>query len=115
MPPFVLTLSSLPRRGRRGLEAAGDDSFPGLPDGATHHELFALLERAGPALGMTDGDIAHLSYLLHYTKEDDWEAGAVGPVVYQSVEMMAVERGVSDRQINYREHKLHELGLIRWR
>ena len=93
----------------------GDDGFAGLPEGATRLELFILVRDVGRSLGLTTGNIAHLEYLLRFTRGGDWEAGAVGPVVYKSVFGMAAELGVSERQVHRRERKLFRLGLLRWR
>ena len=103
-----------PSLARRGLDV-GDDAFLGLPEGATRLELFILVRDVGRSLGLTTGDIAHLEYLLRFTREGDWEPGTVGPVVYKSVSGMAAELGLSERQVHRREKKLFGLGFLRWR
>jgi replication initiation protein RepC len=90
------------------------DAFTGLPEGVKRYDLLNLVKRVGRELGFTTCLIAHLEYLIRFTQERDWLPGS-RPVIYQSVTSTAQERGISERQVNNLERRLHQLGALTWR
>ncbi|GAB2209076.1 plasmid replication protein RepC [Roseibium sp. ROS1] len=57
--------------------------------------------------------LTYLEHLIGYTNKDDWREGGV-PIVYVSVERLALELNVSVRTINTYERQLASRGLTLW-
>ncbi len=78
----------------------------------TKYELIDLLRAAGHHLGLTPTLVNHLCYLISHTQVQDWH-DENRAIVYKSVTLMALDQGVSERQIYNREQSLAEiLGLF---
>lgn len=88
-------------------------SFQGLPEGISHIDILNLLKSVYREVGLGDGEMMHLEYMLIRTQAQDWQDGQ-RPVFYQSVQRIAEERGLITRQVNNIEHRLEALGLITW-
>ena len=88
-------------------------NFGGLPEGINRYHLIRLVKRVGRKLGFTGVLISHLEYLINHTRDCDWGDGG-RPIVYKTVQKTALELGLTERQINNREHSLHELKVLSW-
>lgn len=76
------------------------------------YELIDLLKEAGHHLGLTPVLVDHLCYLIDHTQVQDWQ-GENRAIVYKAVTTMALDKGISERQIFNREKALAEvLGLF---
>lgn len=96
---------------RAMLEIAGE--FEGLPEGTTKYHLLHLVKDVGPYAGFTRSMIALLEYYVMFTRDSDWTLGG-RPIVYQSVVKTARYFGVSERQIQYLESALSNVGALTW-
>lgn len=101
--------------------ASGRDCFrsgplkarSGLPAGKSKTDIFKVLKGARKSLGLGVPTLAYLEHLIGYTNKDDWREGGV-PIVYVSVERLALELNVSVRTINTYERQLASRGLTLW-
>ena len=105
-----------PRGGRisspqfRGLARISEE-FEGLPEGVSRFDLLNLVKNVGPAIGFTPRMISLLEYYLVFTRESDWLEGG-RPIVYQSQAKTAKHFSVSERQIQYVERALFNIGAL---
>ena len=77
------------------------------------YRCLTLLERYGHILNISTQHVAHLKYLVLWTKPHDWDDDApLGPIVYASVIYMSNELQISEDGIRRRERALEEKGLI---
>jgi replication initiation protein RepC len=101
--------------------ASGRDCFrsgplkarSGLPAGKSKTDIFKVLKGARKSLGLGIPTLTYLEHLIGYTNKDDWREGGV-PIVYVSVERLALELNVSVRTINTYERQLASRGLTLW-
>ncbi|WP_296604646.1 plasmid replication protein RepC [Roseibium sp.] len=101
--------------------ASGRDCFrsgplkarSGLPAGRSKTDIFKVLKGARKSLGLGIPTLTYLEHLIGYTNKDDWREGGV-PIVYVSVERLALELNVSVRTINTYERQLASRGLTLW-
>ncbi|UES60096.1 hypothetical protein GFK91_30615 (plasmid) [Roseibium aggregatum] len=101
--------------------ASGRDCFrsgplkarSGLPVGKLKTDIFKVLKGARKSLGLGIPTLTYLEHLIGYTNKDDWREGGV-PIVYVSVERLALELNVSVRTINTYERQLASRGLTLW-
>ena len=96
----------------RALQALCDE-FTGLPAGVGRYDLLLLVKKAGKSAGFTPRMIQLLDYYMAYTRDQDWEEGAL-PVIYQSLAKTALDLGVTERQIQYLEKQLFQVGALTW-
>lgn len=96
----------------RGLARISEE-FDGLPKGVTRFDLLHLVKDIGPAVGFTPRMVELLEYYLLFTRESDWEEGG-RPIVYQSQAKTARHFRVSERQIQYIERALFDMGALTW-
>ena len=90
------------------------DSWDGLPgDIDDHWVLLRLLERSWRTLGLSQDLFCHLSYLVRRTRTPDWWAGS-RPVVWESLDALAVRFGCCKKTVRNRERELAELGFLTW-
>ena len=89
-------------------------SWDGLPaDIDDHWVLLRLLERSWRTLGLSQDLFCHLSYLVRRTRTPDWWAGS-RPVVWESLDALAVRFGCCRKTVRNRERVLAELGFLTW-
>ena len=91
------------------------EEFAGLEEGVNRYQLLLLVKRTASVLGVAPRAVQLLEYYLAYTRDSDWEEGAYGPVVYQSLARTALDMGVSERQIQKLETRLFQAGLVGYR
>jgi len=91
-----------------------EDFFEGLPEGVQPFNLVYLVRDVSSLLGLNATDVEHLRYLVSFTKAVDWEPGA-RPIVYKSVQKMARQYGITERQLNRIENKLKDVGCLTYR
>ena len=91
--------------------AASWDGLPG--DIEDHWMLLRLLERSWRTLGLSQNLFCHLSYLVRRTRAVDWWVGS-RPVVWESLDALAVRFGCCRKTIRNRERALAELGFLTW-
>ena len=96
---------------RQSIELSQD--FTGLEENVNRYDLLVLVKRAGRLAGFTSKMIELLDYYMGFTREQDWEEGA-NPIVYQSLSKTAEDLFVTERQIQYLEKALFEVGAITW-
>lgn len=89
------------------------DDFTGLEERADRYAILTTIKRLGKQAGFTPRLVALLDYFVAFTTDLDWEEGA-RPVVFCSVSRIAMDLGVSERQVQYMEKQLHELGALCW-
>jgi len=90
-----------------------EDEFLGLKTDIDRFAALRLIKTLGRDYGFTPSMVQLLEYYMVRTQDIDWEAGNV-PICYQAVNATARELGISERQVNYLETSLFELGVIRW-
>lgn len=96
----------------RGLAQISEE-FNGLPEGVTRFDLLHLVKNVGPAAGFTPRMVELLEYYLLFTRDCDWKEGG-RPIVYQSQAKTARHFRVSERQIQYIERALFDIGALTW-
>ena len=96
----------------RGMDQISEE-FDGLPEGFSRLDLVHLVKDAGPHIGMTPAMINLLEYYLRFTRECDWSEDG-RPIVFQSVLKTARDFRVSERQIQYLEKSLSDIGALTW-
>ena len=96
----------------RGMAQISDD-FEGLPEGVTRLDLLHLVKDVGSAGGFTPRMVNLLEYYVMFTRDCDWTDGN-NPIVYQSLMKTAKHFRVSERQIQYLEKQLFEVGALTW-
>ncbi len=94
---------------------AAAKAWDGLPgDVEDHWMLLRLLERSWRTLGLSQDLFVHLSYLVRRTRPVDWWRGS-RPVVWESLDALAVRFGCCRKTVRNRERALAELGFLTWR
>lgn len=88
-------------------------SFSGLPDGVSRWDVLSLVKRLQRELGLTATQVAHLEFLVGYTRDHDWTSGSA-PIVYLTVSATAGLRDISERQVCNIERALNRAGLVCW-
>ena len=96
---------------RHSLDQGQD--FTGLEEGVDRYQLLLLVKKVGRAAGFTPRMIQLLDYYMAFTRDIDWEQGS-RPIVYQSLARTALDMGVTERQIQYLERQLFEVGAMTW-
>ncbi|WP_161831174.1 replication initiation protein RepC [Pseudovibrio sp. POLY-S9] len=89
-------------------------NFSGLPEGVSRWDVLSLVKRLHRALKLTTTQIAHLEFLIGYTREQDWCNGS-SPIVYLTVGLTAKKRGICERQVLNIERSLNKIGFLCWR
>ena len=89
------------------------EDFAGLEEGVNRYDLLLLVKRAGKAAGFSPRMISLLDYYMAFTRDIDWEEGS-RPIVYKALSNIAMDMGVSERQIQALEKQLFEVGAITW-
>lgn len=87
--------------------------FEGLPEGVTHIDMLNLLKSCYRDLGLSDSEMMHLEYMLIRTQAQDWQEGQ-RPIIYKTVQRIAEDRSLLEREINRLEHRLGCKGFIAW-
>ncbi|WP_161831234.1 helix-turn-helix domain-containing protein, partial [Pseudovibrio sp. POLY-S9] len=64
-------------------------------------------------LGLTATQVAHLEFLVGYTRDQDWQSGS-NPIVYLTVSATANKRSICERQVLNIERALNRAGLVCW-
>ncbi len=90
-----------------------DSEEYGLDQDYDRYELLLLVKRAGKAAGFSRSMTALLEHYIMYTQDIDWQEGSF-PIVFKSLENIALDMGLSPRQIQNLENHLHEAGAITW-
>ena len=85
----------------------------GLPQGVTHIDVLNLLKSVYREMGLSDSEMTHLEYMLIRTQAQDWQEGQ-RPIFYKTVQRIAEERTLLEREVNRLEHRLHCKGFIGW-
>ena len=96
---------------RKSLEQCED--FKGLEEHINRYDLLTLVKRAGKAAGFTKSMIDLLDHYMAFTRDQDWEEGR-RPIVYQAVTKTALDKGISERQIQKLEQALFKVGALTW-
>lgn len=118
MPP-IPPVSKKPSGGRvstpklRSYLRGRDEEEYGLDQDYDRYELLLLVKRAGKAAGFSNSMIALLEHYIMYTQNIDWQEGGF-PIVFKSLENIALDMNLSPRQIQNLENQLHEAGAITW-
>ncbi len=106
---------SLSPRSQQGTDNAEEGAcFNGLPQGVGRYDLLMLIKKTGKVAGFKSRMVELLDYYMAYTRDSDWEEGAYGPVIYQSIARTALDLGLSERQVQRLETQLHEIGALQW-
>ncbi len=90
------------------------ETFEGLPEGMTHWDVFALLDRAATPMGFSRVEIDTLRVLFKFSQPQDWRPGS-RPVVWPSNETLMIELGLSRTALKYRLRCVASKGLIAFR
>ncbi len=85
----------------------------GLASDIDRFHVLRLIKTLGRDFGFSPSIVQLLEYYIVRTQNIDWEEGQT-PICYQCVNATARDLGVSERQVNYLETALFELGLLRW-
>ncbi|WP_108817340.1 plasmid replication protein RepC [Pseudovibrio sp. Alg231-02] len=88
-------------------------SFAGLPVGVSRWDVLSLVKRLQRDLGLTATQVAHLEFLVGYTRDQDWQSGS-NPIVYLTVSATANKRVICERQVLNIERALNRAGLVCW-
>ncbi|WP_193777969.1 replication initiation protein RepC, partial [Pseudovibrio sp. W74] len=88
-------------------------SFAGLPVGVSRWDVLTLVKKLQRELGLTATQVAHLEFLVGYTRDQDWESGS-NPIVYLTVSATANKRAICERQVLNIERALNRAGLVCW-
>ncbi len=85
----------------------------GLTANSNGYELLTLVKRVGKGFGFSASMIRLLDHYMSFTRECDWQAGE-HPIVFQSITKTAMQLGLHERQIQYLEKALFDLGALTW-
>ncbi|WP_152986733.1 helix-turn-helix domain-containing protein, partial [Pseudovibrio sp. POLY-S9] len=50
--------------------------FTGLPVGVSRWDVLSLVKKLQRELGLTATQVAHLEFLVGYTRDQDWQSGS---------------------------------------
>ncbi|QUS58991.1 plasmid replication protein RepC [Pseudovibrio brasiliensis] len=88
-------------------------SFSGLPVAVSRWDVLSLVKKLQRELGLTATQVAHLEFLVGYTRDQDWQSGS-NPIVYLTVSATANKRAICERQVLNIERALNRTGLVCW-
>lgn len=88
-------------------------SFAGLPVTVSRWDVLSLVKKLQRELGLTATQVAHLEFLVGYTRDQDWQCGS-NPIVYLTVSATANKRAICERQVLNIERALNRAGLVCW-
>ncbi|SDQ36959.1 Replication protein C C-terminal region [Pseudovibrio sp. Tun.PSC04-5.I4] len=111
-PARLFGIGNTSRQQNECAEAAAK-TFNGLREGVSRWEPLSLVKRLQSELGLTATHVAHLEFLVGYTRDQDWSYGS-NPIVYLTVSATANKRGISERQVLNIERALNRVGLVCW-
>ncbi|MGH0004696.1 plasmid replication protein RepC [Pseudovibrio ascidiaceicola] len=111
-PTAVFGIGNTSRQQNEKAEVAAR-SFAGLPVGVSRWDVLSLVKKLQRELGLTATQVAHLEFLVGYTRDQDWNEGS-NPIVYLTVSATANTRVICERQVLNIERALNRASLVCW-
>ncbi|MTH94880.1 helix-turn-helix domain-containing protein, partial [Roseibium sp. RKSG952] len=85
-----------------------------LPENVDRWQVLRKIRAASKPLSLSPALLRYLEFMIEHTFDCDWTMGAQ-PIVFISVQAIAWQLDISERQVNNYERALAHKGLIQWR